>query len=142
MKDLTELETLAAFVKDSALCGLGQTAPNPVLSTLRYFRHEYEDHILEKRCAAGVCADLVKAKCINTCPIDQEVPGYLSLVAEGRYEDAITLIYKDNPLPGICGRACAHPCMDFCLRGQTVGHLLPICPVCLQEEMRSLGQRE
>ncbi|RLB77090.1 MAG: NADH-quinone oxidoreductase subunit NuoF, partial [Deltaproteobacteria bacterium] len=93
MKDLTELETLAAFVKDSALCGLGQTAPNPVLSTLRYFRHEYEDHILEKRCEAGVCADLVKAKCINTCPIDQEVPGYLSLVAEGRYEDAITLIY-------------------------------------------------
>ncbi|HDG98134.1 MAG TPA: NADH-quinone oxidoreductase subunit NuoF [Desulfobacterales bacterium] len=119
MKDLTELETLAAFVKDSALCGLGQTAPNPVLSTLRYFRHEYEDHILEKRCEAGVCADLVKAKCINACPIDQEVPGYLSLVAEGRYEDAITLIYKDNPLPGICGRACAHPCMDFCLRGQT-----------------------
>jgi len=119
MKDLTELETLAAFVKDSALCGLGQTAPNPVLSTLRYFRHEYEDHILEKRCEAGVCADLVKAKCINTCPIDQEVPGYLSLVAEGRYEDAITLIYKDNPLPGICGRACAHPCMNFCLRGQT-----------------------
>ena len=119
MEDLIELETLAEFVKDSALCGLGQTAPNPVLSTLQYFRHEYEDHILEKRCEAGVCAALVKAKCINACPIDQEVPGYLSLVSEGRYEDAITLIYKDNPLPGICGRACTHPCMTFCLRAQT-----------------------
>jgi NADH-quinone oxidoreductase subunit F len=119
MSDLDELEELATFVKDSALCGLGQTAPNPVLATLKYFREEYEEHILEKHCAAGICADLFEAKCVNACPVGQQVPGYLSLVAEGRYDDAISLIYQDNPLPGICGRVCTHPCTEVCLRGQT-----------------------
>jgi NADH:ubiquinone oxidoreductase subunit F (NADH-binding)/(2Fe-2S) ferredoxin len=57
--DIQTLETWAAIIQDTALCGLGQTAPNPVLSTLRYFRHEYEAHIIEKRCAAGVCRPLV-----------------------------------------------------------------------------------
>ncbi|MBN1627681.1 MAG: NADH-quinone oxidoreductase subunit NuoF, partial [Deltaproteobacteria bacterium] len=119
LKDLDELEELCHYIKDAALCGLGQTAPNPVLSTLKYFRDEYEDHIIEKRCKAGVCADLVKARCINACPVGQDVPGYLSLIGEERYADAISLIYKDNPLPGVCGRVCAHPCMSVCLRAQT-----------------------
>jgi NADH-quinone oxidoreductase subunit F len=119
MKDLDEMEELAYFIKDSALCGLGQTAPNPVLSTLQYFRQEYEDHILEKRCEAGVCANLVRAKCINACPLGQDVPGYLSLVGEGRYEEAISLIYQTNPMPGVCGRVCPAPCTEICLRGQT-----------------------
>ncbi len=119
MKDIDTLEELCYFIKDSALCGLGQTAPNPVLSTLRYFRHEFEDHILNKHCEAGVCSELFKAKCINACPISQDVPGYLSLVGEGRYEEAISLIYQQNPLPGVCGRVCTHPCTEVCLRGQT-----------------------
>ena len=118
-RDLVDLKELSEFIKDTALCGLGQTAPNPVLSTLQYFLHEYEDHILEKKCEAGVCADLFKAKCVNACPIGQDVPGYLSLVGEGRYEEAFSLIYQTNPMPGICGRVCTHPCMDVCLRGQT-----------------------
>lgn len=119
MKDLDELEELCAFIKECSLCGLGQTAPNPVLSTLQYFRHEYEDHILEKHCDAGVCSALFKAKCINACPIGQDVPGYLSLVGEGRYQEAFSLIYQTNPLPGVCGRVCTHPCMEVCVRGQT-----------------------
>lgn len=56
MSDIDMLEELCDLVKNTSLCGLGQTAPNPVYSTLRYFRHEYEAHILEKRCPAGVCA--------------------------------------------------------------------------------------
>lgn len=56
MDDLEMLEELCATVKETSLCGLGQTAPNPVLSTLKYFRHEYLEHILHKRCPAGVCA--------------------------------------------------------------------------------------
>ena len=123
IEDLDILEELAEMVKDSALCGLGQTAPNPVLSTLKYFRHEYEDHILEHRCEAGVCTDLFKAKCINSCPLGQEVPGYISLVAEERYEDAIRLIKQTNPMPGVLGRVCAHPCMNVCVRGQTDEHI-------------------
>ncbi|MBR4933616.1 MAG: 4Fe-4S binding protein, partial [Clostridia bacterium] len=56
--DIELLEELSLAVKDGALCGLGQTAPNPVLTTIRYFRHEYEAHINEKRCPAGECAAL------------------------------------------------------------------------------------
>ncbi len=119
MKDIDELEELCAFMKDTALCGLGQTAPNPVISTLTYFRHEYEDHILEKRCQAGVCSGLFKAKCVNACPLGQDVPGYLSLVSEGRYNEALSLVYQTNPLPGICGRVCTHPCTEVCMRSQT-----------------------
>jgi NADH:ubiquinone oxidoreductase subunit F (NADH-binding) len=56
MQDLERLEDLCVTVKETSLCGLGQTAPNPVLSTLRYFRNEYIEHIQNKRCPAGVCA--------------------------------------------------------------------------------------
>ena len=78
MEDLDKLEQLAINIKDTSLCGLGQTAPNPVLSTLRYFRDEYEAHVLEKRCPAGVCQSLLKyiitmdckgcTKCARICP--------------------------------------------------------------------------
>ncbi|MBQ4518370.1 MAG: NADH-quinone oxidoreductase subunit NuoF [Clostridia bacterium] len=59
LEDLDKLESLAYNIKESALCGLGQTAPNPVLSTLRYFRDEYEAHVVDKKCPAGVCKALV-----------------------------------------------------------------------------------
>lgn len=117
--DIELLKELAVSTKNASLCALGGSAPNPVLSTLRYFLHEYEDHILHKRCEAGVCSALFKAKCVNACPIGQDVPGYLSLVGEGRYEEALSLIYQTNPLPGVCGRVCAHPCTAVCVRGQT-----------------------
>jgi NADH-quinone oxidoreductase subunit F len=117
--DIGLLTELAESTKAASLCALGGTAPNPVLSTLKYFRHEYEDHILHKRCPAGVCVELYKAKCTNACPIGQDVPGYLSLVAEGRYEEAVSLIYQTNPLPGVCGRVCTHPCTAVCLRAET-----------------------
>jgi NADH-quinone oxidoreductase subunit F/NAD(P)H dehydrogenase (quinone)/NADP-reducing hydrogenase subunit HndC len=79
-EDLTLLEELAGMIRESALCGLGQTGPNPVLSTLRYFRNEYEAHIIEKRCPAKRCAELVKfvvnlekctkcGQCFRACPV-------------------------------------------------------------------------
>ena len=79
MEDLDKITELAEFIKSNSLCGLGQTAPNPVLSTLRYFRDEYVEHIVNKRCPAGVCKallnykiDPVKCKgctlCARTCP--------------------------------------------------------------------------
>ncbi|HBP26268.1 MAG TPA: NADH-quinone oxidoreductase subunit F, partial [Acholeplasmatales bacterium] len=67
LHDLDDLESLANSVKDSALCGLGQTAPNPVLSTLNHFRDEYLAHIVEKRCPAGVCKALIKYYITNDC---------------------------------------------------------------------------
>ena len=66
MSDLDKLEELALAVKDGSLCGLGKTAPNPVLSTLKYFRDEYIAHIRDKKCPAGVC------KAMKTIVIDEE----------------------------------------------------------------------
>ncbi len=70
LEDIDKLEQLCYYIKDNALCGLGQTAPNPVLSTLRYFRDEYIAHVVDKKCPAGVCKDLLsfnieKDKCIG-----------------------------------------------------------------------------
>lgn len=78
-EDIDNLERLAKVIKTSALCALGQTAPNPVLTTLKYFRDEYEAHINEKRCPAGVCPELLNytiladkcigcGVCIKACP--------------------------------------------------------------------------
>ncbi|WP_300526063.1 NADH-quinone oxidoreductase subunit NuoF [Aminiphilus sp.] len=81
MEDLTTLEELAHMVKDMSLCGLGQTAPNPVLTTLRYFRHEYEAHIRDRKCPALACTKLITyaidrekcrkcGLCAKKCPVD------------------------------------------------------------------------
>ena len=80
LEDLDELESLAHYIKDNSLCGLGQTAPNPVLATLRFFKDEYIAHIVDKKCPAGVCKKLVsysieadKCKgctaCARKCPV-------------------------------------------------------------------------
>ncbi|MGA3174842.1 MAG: NADH-quinone oxidoreductase subunit NuoF [Syntrophorhabdales bacterium] len=116
--DIELLEEVGKSVKDASLCGLGQTSPNPVLSTIRHFREEYEAHIKHKRCPAGVCDALVFAPCENTCPVRCDAVGYVSLVAAGRYEEALDLIRLNMPLPGICGRVCNHPCEKVCKRGE------------------------
>ncbi len=67
MEDLDKMEELCYYIKENSLCGLGQTAPNPVLSTLRYFRDEYETHIKEKRCPAKVCKKLVSFHITDAC---------------------------------------------------------------------------
>ena len=80
MEDLDKINELATFIKANSLCGLGQTAPNPVLSTIRYFRDEYEAHIKDKKCPAHACQALVtytiKDNCIGcgmckrACPVE------------------------------------------------------------------------
>ena len=112
--DIELLEELAHGVKEGSLCGLGQSAPNPVLTTIRYFREEYEQHIYHKHCAAGVCTELISSPCQNACPIETEAPLYLSLVAQERFEEAFEAILKDNPLPTVCGRVCNAPCETKC----------------------------
>lgn len=80
VEDIEHLEELAAYIKSASLCGLGQTAPNPVLSTLRYFRDEYMAHVVDKKCPAGVCKNLLQYKidadkcrgctaCARKCPV-------------------------------------------------------------------------
>ena len=116
--DIELLMEIGPIVKDSALCGLGQTCPNPVLSTINHFRHEYEAHILEKYCPSGACEALVYAPCENTCPVRCDAVGYTSLIAEGRYREALNLIRLNMPLAGVCGRICNHPCENMCKRGE------------------------
>lgn len=116
--DVELLIELGETIKDTALCGLGQTAPNPVLSTIKYFRHEYDQHIQKKYCTAGVCGDLFISPCENACPAGVNVPGYIALVAAGRVRDAYNLIRKENPFPSVCGRVCTHPCESKCRRAQ------------------------
>jgi NADH:ubiquinone oxidoreductase subunit F (NADH-binding)/ferredoxin len=106
--DIALLEELASFVKDASLCGLGQTAPNPILSTLRYFRHEYEAHILEKRCPAGVCTALVRYEidpekckacgiCRKKCPVE---------AVEGAPKVVHRIIQEKCIRCGTCYEAC------------------------------------
>ncbi|MFA5316154.1 MAG: NADH-ubiquinone oxidoreductase-F iron-sulfur binding region domain-containing protein [Dehalococcoidales bacterium] len=115
--DIDLLLELAQIVKDSSLCGLGQTAPNPVLSTIKYFRDEYDAHIREKRCPAAVCEALVYAPCEHTCPVNVDAVGYVALIGQGRFEEALDMVRQSNPLAGICGRVCHHPCEGRCRRG-------------------------
>jgi NADH-quinone oxidoreductase subunit F len=116
--DVETLVELGTSIKESAICGLGQTAPNPVLSTIKYFRHEYDEHIRNKYCRAGVCSDLFISPCQNACPAGVNVPGYIALIAAGRVRDAYNLIRQENPFPSICGRVCTHPCESKCRRAQ------------------------
>lgn len=116
--DIELLEELAQVIKDSALCGLGQTAPNPVLSTIRYFRKEYEDHIKRKHCEAAVCSALFDSPCRHACPVGMEIPSYIALVRAGRIDDAYKVLKRTNPFPSVCGRVCGHPCQYKCRRAQ------------------------
>lgn len=115
--DIELLEDMAVVIKNAALCGLGQTAPNPVLSTIRYFRKEYEEHIFEHRCRATVCSAMYKSPCQHTCPIEMDIPSYIALVREGRFEDAYKILLQTNPFPSVCGRVCDHKCQTKCRRG-------------------------
>ena len=79
LEDIDELEQLCYYIKENSLCGLGQTAPNPVLSTLRFFRDEYVAHVVDKKCPAGVCKDLLsfvidKEKCIGCSMCAKQCP--------------------------------------------------------------------
>ncbi|MFW6363157.1 MAG: NADH-ubiquinone oxidoreductase-F iron-sulfur binding region domain-containing protein [Spirochaeta sp.] len=116
MEDIDTLVRLGEQIRETALCGLGQTAPNPVLSTIRHFRHEYEQHIHTRHCAAGICPGLVRAPCQSGCPAGVDVPGFVALVKERRYADALQLHRERNPFAAVCARVCFHTCEERCRR--------------------------
>jgi NADH-quinone oxidoreductase subunit F len=115
-EQMSLLDELGRMIRESSLCGLGQTAPNPVLTTIRHFRDEYEDHIVAHRCRAGVCQELALSPCENSCPLRMNIPRFLELFQEGRLEDAFESVILDNPLPASTGRVCQHPCDNRCRR--------------------------
>ncbi len=118
IEDIDMLLELAKSIKAASLCGLGQSAPNTVLSTLRYFREEYEEHILKHHCRAAVCKGLVKAPCSHTCPAGIDVPRYVRFIEQGKPEEALAVIREKIPFPSVCGMVCFHPCETKCRRAQ------------------------
>jgi len=118
LEDIDLLLELGEQVKVGSLCGLGQTAPNPVLTTLRYFRDEYEEHIKRHHCRAAVCRGLVTAPCSHICPAGIDVPCYVRFISQGKPAEALAVIREKIPFPAICGLVCFHPCEAKCRRGQ------------------------
>lgn len=118
LEDLDKLKDLAVKVQKASLCGLGQTAPNPVLSTLKYFRDEYEEHILLGHCRAARCEELLRSPCQHSCPAGVNVPEYVALAGQGRLDEAVNVIRRRNPFVSVCGRVCDHPCESRCRRGE------------------------
>ncbi len=113
MDTLDTIETLAESVYSSADCAIGSEAARMVLKGLKGFRSDYEEHILHHRCNA---LQTQPVPCVYQCPAQVDIPGYISLIHEGRYSDAVQLIRKDNPFPSVCGLICEHPCEARCRR--------------------------
>lgn len=107
------IEKTAKAIYYSADCAIGYEAANMVLKGVEGFRDDFEEHILRNRCT---CELYQPVPCVSLCPAGVDIPGYIALIAEGKYEDAIRLIRKDNPLPAVCAMVCEHPCENRCRR--------------------------
>ena len=110
---LDRIESTAQVIVDSADCAIGVDAAKMVLTGLRGFRDDYEEHVYHHRCL-GILKNPVP--CVALCPAGVDIPGYISLVNEGRNADAVRLIRKDNPFPTACAYICEHPCEARCRR--------------------------
>lgn len=111
--DIDLIEETALSIFDSADCAIGYEAAEMVYKSVKYCRDDYEEHIENKRCT---CLISQPVPCVSHCPANVDIPGYVALVKDGRFEDAIRLIRKDNPLPTTCAYICEHPCEDRCRR--------------------------
>lgn len=107
------MEELAVSIMNGADCAIGYEAANMVYKSLKGCRDDYEEHITQGRCT---CQYTQPVPCVALCPAHVDIPGYVALVGEGRYADAIRLIRKDNPFPTTCGFICEHPCEARCRR--------------------------
>ena len=110
---LKVIEETAEGIFFTADCAIGTEAARMVLKGIRGFREEYESHVRDGRCGGSHHQAI---PCVSLCPAHVDVPGYISLIHEGRYEDAVNLIRKDNPFPAACGMICEHPCEADCRR--------------------------
>ncbi len=117
------IESTAAAIADSADCAIGYEAAAMVLEGVRGFREDYEEHAHNGRC---ICSLKQPVPCVTTCPAHVDIPGYIALVREGRFDDAVDLIRKDNPFPYSCAYVCEHPCERQCRR-RLVDDAVNIC---------------
>ena len=113
METLSIIERTARVIYNSADCAIGRDAARLVSDGLAGFRDDYEEHILHHRCLGGMQNPV---PCVALCPAGVDIPGYVALVKNHRYADAVRLIRKDNPFPSACAYICEHPCEARCRR--------------------------
>ena len=111
-EDLETILRTAHTIVDSADCAIGFEAAQMVLDGYVAFQDDYLAHVTQGSCTAN----FKSVPCVELCPAHVDAPGYISLVGEGRYADAIRLIRKDNPFPSVCALVCEHPCESHCRR--------------------------
>ena len=117
MEDIDTIKEIAKGMQAGSLCALGQLTPGPVMSALKYFEAEFHAHILDQECPAGTCKELVRSRCINACPAGIDIPSYVSLIAQGQYDQALEIHRERNPFALACGRVCPAFCESKCRRG-------------------------
>lgn len=110
---LEEIRTTAQTISDSADCAIGFNAAMLVLNGLSAFEDDFREHVINHTCVA---THNYSIPCASHCPAGVDVPGYISLIADGRPEDAVRLIRRDNPFPTACAYICEHPCEARCRR--------------------------
>jgi NADPH-dependent glutamate synthase beta subunit-like oxidoreductase len=113
LETLTLLEEVAQSVHDTADCVIGSDAAAMVLKSLKEFRKDYTSHVVDGHCVGRFTAPV---PCRSACPAGVNVPGYVALIRDGRSDDAVRLIRKDNPFPSACALVCEHPCETYCRR--------------------------
>ena len=113
METLDTMEATALSIMESADCAIGYEAAHMVYKGLVGYRDDYIEHIRHGRCT---CTYSQPVPCVALCPAHVDIPGYIALVGEGRYADAVRLIRKDNPFPTTRGFICEHPCELRCRR--------------------------
>ena len=123
LETIDQIERTARVIADSADCAIGYEAGSMILKSVRGFRDDYESHILHGRCITGLTHPV---PCVTVCPAHVDIPGYVALIREKRYDDAVRLIRKDNPFPSVCGYVCEHPCEKHCRR-RMVDDAINIC---------------
>ena len=114
LETIDNIEATAQVILDTADCAIGVDAARQVLMGMRGFRDDYISHVTEGRCLGGLENPV---PCVALCPAGVDIPGYVALISEGRYADAVKLIRKDNPFPTACAYICEHPCEARCRRG-------------------------
>lgn len=118
-RDLEEIRKTAVVIRDTSMCELGHSSMNALLQALDLVPEPFEKAIRERKpVEKGVYHAIATAPCIEACPAHLDVPRYIDAIRGGNYQESLEIISRRNPLAGICGRVCVHPCESVCRRGE------------------------
>lgn len=110
---LARMKSMCTMIAETSDCAVGVVSANMILDSMKEFADEYESHITRQRCVDNTVQTI---PCVTMCPAHVNVPGYVALIKEKRFADAINLIRDKNPFPTACAMVCEHPCETKCRR--------------------------